>query len=132
MKLVYNRETQTITAALDDGTVIASYECRDDFWAGENDEGQPRASLPDGDYIVSAEEPPARNCESFGTCFINTGDPRERVIHGGGRSLPDPFAPRQGWTPTLGCLRVQNEDGEALSRLIIDAGNAVELEVRSC
>lgn len=132
MKLVYNRETQTITAALDDGTVIASYECRDDFWAGENDEGQPRASLPDGGYIVSAEEPPARNCESFGTCFINTGDPRERVIHGGGSSLPDPFAPRQGWTPTLGCLRVQNEDGEALSRLIIDAGNAVELEVRSC
>ena len=132
MKLVYNRETQTITAALDDGTVIAEYECRDDFWAGANDEGRPRASLPDGDYIVSAEEPPARNCESFGTCFINTGDPRERVIHGGGSSLPDPFAPRQGWTPTLGCLRVQNEDGEALSRLIIDNGNAVEMEVRSC
>lgn len=40
MKLVYNRETQTITALFDDGTVAVSYECRDDFWAGENDEGQ--------------------------------------------------------------------------------------------
>ena len=132
MKLVFNREIQAIVVMDENGAVTGLYECHDDFVAGENDEGQPRASLPDGDYIVSAEEPPARNCESFGTCFINTGDPRERVIHGGGSGLPDPFAPRQGWTPTLGCLRMQNIDGEELSRRIIDAGNAVELEVRSC
>ena len=136
MKLVYNRETQTITALFDDGAVAASYECRDDFWAGQNDEGQPRASLPDGDYIVSAEEPgqsaAKANGPAYGTFYIKTGDLRGRDFHGGGSGLPDPFAPRQGWTPTLGCLRMQNEDGEALSRLIIDAGNTVPLEVRPC
>jgi hypothetical protein len=30
--------------------------------------------------------------------------------HGGGSGLPDPLAPRQGWMPTHGCLRSQNED----------------------
>jgi hypothetical protein len=30
----------------------------------------------------------------------------------------------------LGCIRMQNEDGEALSRLIIAVGNEVPLEVR--
>lgn len=33
-------------------------------------------------------------------------------IHGGGSDLPDPFAPRQGWEWTFGCLRLQNEDNE--------------------
>lgn len=135
MKLVFNRETQTIVAVADDGTVIASYECRDDFWAGENDEGQPRASLPDGDYTASAEQPGQSAAEAngpaYGTFYVKTGDPRGRDIHGGGSGLPDPFAPRQGWTPTLGCLRMQNEDGEDLSRRIIDNGNAIRLEVRT-
>jgi hypothetical protein len=33
-------------------------------------------------------------------------------IHGGGSDLPDPFAPRQGWEWTYGCLRLQNADLE--------------------
>ena len=136
MKLVYNRQTQTITATTDDGTVIAEYECRRVFWQGVNDEGQPRESLPEGNYIVSAEEPGQAAAEAngpaYGTFYIRTGDARGRDIHGGGSGLSDPFAPRQGWLATLGCLRMQNEDGEALSRLIIDAGNAIELEVRPC
>jgi len=40
--------------------------------------------------------------------FIDTADPRSRVIHGGGTGLPDPMAPQQGWKPTLGCTRGQN------------------------
>ena len=129
MKIIYRRSDQTIIFEHDDGTATP-YECRDDFWAGYNEAGQPRESLPAGTYIVSAEEPPAENSVAFGTFYITTGDSRGRDIHGGGSGLDDPFAPRQGWTPTLGCLRMQNEDGEALSRLIIDAGNAVVLEVR--
>ena len=52
--------------------------------------------------------------------YIDTGDPRGRDIHGGGSSLPDPYAPRQGWRPTKGCTRGQNEDIQELNRRIND------------
>jgi RHS repeat-associated protein len=48
--------------------------------------------------------------------YINTGDPRGRAIHGGGSGLSDPFAPRQGWVPTFGCTRGQNEDIHRICR----------------
>jgi hypothetical protein len=35
-------------------------------------------------------------------------------IHGGGSGLSEPFADRQGWQVTEGCLRVQNEDNARL------------------
>jgi len=51
--------------------------------------------------------------------FIDTNDPRGRAIHGGGSRLAHPFAARQGWAPTMGCTRGQNEDviklGEAIT-----------------
>ena len=47
----------------------------------------------------------------------------------GGSGLHDPFAPYQGWVPTYGCLRMQNADGEEVSRWIIDNGNNMLLEV---
>ena len=50
--------------------------------------------------------------------FIDTGDSRGRDIHGGGTGLADPLAPQQGWKPTLGCTRGQNED-------VINLGNAI-------
>ena len=129
-KIVYIRKEQAIIFEYDDGTATP-FECRDDFVPGQNDEGQERESLPNGNYIVSAEDPGSTaNGPAYGTFYIETGDPRERDIHGGGSGLADSFAPRQGWVPTYGCLRMQNADGEALSRLIIDAGNAVPLEVR--
>lgn len=128
IRLVYKRSEQLI-AVLRGFDVVASYECRSDFFPGENSEGQPRASLPIGSYQVTADEPPAENSPEYGTFYITTGDPRGRDIHGGGSALTEPLAPRQGWYPTLGCLRMQNEDGEALSRLIIDDGNAADLEV---
>lgn len=31
-------------------------------------------------------------------------------VHGGGSGLPEPFAERQGWQITEGCVRLQNED----------------------
>jgi RHS repeat-associated protein len=52
--------------------------------------------------------------------YLNTGDPRGRDIHGGGSGLLDPYAPRQGWVPTRGCTRGQNEDIQELNRRIRD------------
>ena len=106
-----------------------SWECKDAFFEGYNDAGQARESLPIGTYTCSAEEPPAENSASYGTFYISTGDARGRDIHGGGSDLSDPFADYQGWEGTYGCLRMQNKDGQELSRLIIDAGNGVPLEV---
>lgn len=128
-KMRYIRETQTIIFENDDGTATP-FECHSDFEDGYNEAGEPRESLPDGDYICSAEEPGVEQGASYGTFYIRTGDPRGRDIHGGGSSLPEPYAPRQGWLCTYGCLRMQNEDGEELSRLIIAAGNAVSLTVQ--
>jgi len=39
-------------------------------------------------------------------------------IHGGGTGLSDPYALHQGWVPTHGCLRVQNEDNAALVQFV--------------
>ena len=66
---------------------------------------------------------------AYGTFYIHTGDSRYRDIHGGGSGLADPFAPYQGWVPTYGCLRMQNADGEEVSRWILDNGNSMLLEV---
>lgn len=126
-KIFFSRTEQTIYWHSADG--VKSWDCKSDFFPGTNDAGQPRESLPIGFYVVSADEPPAENSPAYGTFYITTGDARGRDIHGGGSDLPDPFASRQGWEATYGCIRMQNEDGEELSRLIIDAGNAVPLEV---
>ncbi len=51
---------------------------------------------------------------SFGTAKMRTTDPDLRWIHGGGSGLSDPWAPQQGWKPTEGCTRAQNEDVDQL------------------
>lgn len=51
---------------------------------------------------------------AFGTAKMRTSDSRSRWVHGGGTGLPDPYAPQQGWRPTEGCTRAQNEDIETL------------------
>lgn len=127
-KLTYVKCTQLITYEDADGN-LTEFECSDDFFRGKNSEGEPRASLPVGDYIAVADEPPAEDSDEYGTFYISTGDYRGRDIHGGGSGLDNPKAPRQGWYPTLGCLRMQNEDGEYLSRMMIRDGNSIPLTV---
>lgn len=129
LNLVFSRTDQRITA-YDGEETVARYEARHAHFSGSNSEGQPYESLPVGNYTAVADEPPAEDSDEYGTFYISTGDYRGRDVHGGGSGLDEPKAPRQGWYPTLGCIRMQNSDGEALSRLIIDAGNAVPLEVR--
>ena len=86
-----------------------------------------RRSLPGADAPLST--PDVRRLRSGNSvpygpngAYIDTGDPRGRDLHGGGSCprIPDPYAPRQGWCPTLGCTRLQNEDIQALGDAIED------------
>ena len=129
-KLVYSIADQYLYYERDNGDVV-SIECHNEFEEGTNEYGEPREALPIGEYVAHADEPPTSyNGPAYGTFYINTGDPRGRDIHGGGSSLPDPLAPRQGFLCTYGCLRAQNEDGEKLSLLIIEDGNDVPMIVQ--
>lgn len=129
-RLYYDRKNQRIKFR--DENSVTYYPCHDDFFPGYNEEGQPRASLPEGEYTAVAETPPAENSPEYGTFYISTGDPRGRDIHGGGSNLDDPFAPEQGWLGTYGCLRMQNKDGEDLSYKMIAEGNFIPLFVGNC
>ena len=109
--------------------VVADYECRNAFYDGYNEYGDPRESLPQGVYEHVWAEITTQYGAAYGSFYITTGDPRGRDIHGGGSGLPDPFALRQGWQPTLGCLRMQNGDGIELSAMLIASGNDIVLTV---
>lgn len=54
-------------------------------------------------------------------------------VHGGGSDLPDPFALKQSWEYTYGCLRVQNGDLESVVvpfvKFIQSHGGTVTLSV---
>lgn len=128
MQIQFMRATQTMYL-MDANGIVKAWECRDDFFPGYNSEGEPRASLPNGDYWVSAEITYGCYGPAYGNFYITTGDPRGRDIHGGGSDLDDPFEPYQGWEPTYGCLRMQNQDGIELSEIIIEYGNKMLLEV---
>ena len=130
-EIQFQRNKQRIYAMDENYNVIASWECRSDFFPGYNEQGDPRGSLPNGDYThVSAEITDGAYGPAYGNFYITSGDPRGRDIHGGGSDLDDPYADYQGWEPTYGCLRMQNADGVELSKMIIDNGNDVLLTVR--
>lgn len=72
---------------------------------------------------VTGVEFPEQNEENkpYGWAIIRTDDDRLRFLHGGGRNktlAPDPYAPRQGWVPTQGCTRAQNEDVHQMAQQI--------------
>lgn len=129
MQMQFQRDKQRMYLLDDKGQVVKNWECRSAFFAGYNDNGEPRATLPNGDYWCWAEITNGKYGASYGNFYITTGDPRARDIHGGGANLADPFADYQGWLPTYGCLRMQNADGVELSKIIIDNGNNMLLEV---
>jgi hypothetical protein len=128
--ITFSHDADMIYWIDDNGYIANSWECHDAFFAGTGDNGLPRASLPNGDYTANALTPGENYGRAYGTFYIDTGDSRGRDIHGGGSSLSDPFAARQGWLGTYGCLRMQNEDGQALSQLMIDHGNNISLTVQ--
>lgn len=77
----------------------------------DSKKSKPNAADPYSGYFTYCEYP---NSDEFGTAKWRTTDDRSRWIHGGGTKLSEPLAPRQGWKPTLGCTRAQNEDVETL------------------
>jgi hypothetical protein len=84
-------------------------------------------NCPPGNFMLG--EPRPKNEVPFGPWFIPVLDyagnhhmrdfEREGIgIHGGGSGLADPFAPRQGFQVTHGCIRLQNEDLQHLVHLL--------------
>lgn len=127
MQLQFIRSQQRLYTMDDRGLVINNYDCRSAFVPGYNESGQPRESLPNGKYWCKAEI--GDFGAPYGTFYITTHDCRARDIHGGSSGLANPYAPYQGWVPTLGCLRMQNADGIEVSNWIIANGNNILLEV---
>lgn len=76
-----------------------------------------------GSPLETSPAEPRRTWSAYGRWFVDLEEmegqelARGRAgigVHGGGSALPDPEAPRQGWAPTRGCVRLQNEDLETL------------------
>ncbi len=94
-----------------DGANTHEYEARNKVVDDPTDDKE-QAPIEGGYYSpeVGLKEIPKNPSYGHGKTYIDTKEPRRRHIHGGGSSLADPYAPRQGWRPTYGCIRMQNED----------------------
>ena len=127
----YDGKEQVLMYTDNNGDIF-SYECHNQFEGGVNEAGEPHESLPNNYYPHTWAEDydtAINNGKSYGAGYIHTGDERGRDIHGGGSSLSDPYADRQGWLCTYGCLRMQNEDIIELSKRMIADGNDIPLTV---
>lgn len=136
-----NLETQDLHAEFDKtasrlqvyaagGQEVFSCEARNrTVNAGEGHWGH----CPNGEFKLGVPVP--KNTVPFGKWFIPVLDyldhhvmrdfQREGIgLHAGGSGLADPFAPRQGWVVTHGCVRLQSEDLEHLVTLIDAAQKA--------
>lgn len=72
-----------------------------------------------GKPIWTEKSEPVKIWHEYGFCAIpmidyqgnEAKEGRDGIMaHGGGSGAIDPLAKRQGWIPTLGCIRLQNED----------------------
>jgi RHS repeat-associated protein len=85
-----------------------------------------RSSLPGADGPYSSADVYPRNGPHRGNpvgygpndLLLTDDVQRGRWLHGGGTGLSNPLAPRQGWKPTLGCTRLQNEDIQDLVDMV--------------
>lgn len=107
------------------------------------DEYGHKCKCPPGTFLVGKPQhlnPPERPYGYFFTPLSDeTSDgPMEEHgrdgigVHGGGSDLPDPFADRQGWEWTFGCLRLQNEDNKtfvSFVEYVQSFGGKVEITV---
>ena len=106
---VYTDQTIGVTAVVDHQTgAVSLYDSRSavtrNSEAGAGDGYDSQDSYP-------TQGPYHGNPRAYGpNDILRTDDIRGRWVHGGGSGLQDPLAPRQGWVPTFGCTRTQNED----------------------
>lgn len=75
------------------------------------------------EVIKTQDNEPAKVWNAYGRYFVDLVEQENQEakygragvgVHGGGSSLNSPLAPRQGLVPTLGCIRLMNEDLEKL------------------
>jgi membrane associated rhomboid family serine protease len=123
-----------------DGTVELKHDVEahtDAVGSANGDPYGPDGLAPPGDYGLGAPQPCAtRNADGSVTINNNTPPDWDRAFgcwftpltdthglegshgrsgigfHGGGSNAPDPFAAKQGWYATCGCIRLQNGDNE--------------------
>lgn len=117
LHLVFDSSTERCKIFRSDGTVIREMEMHDH---AVNGPGFGRwGRCPRGDYRLGS--PVEMDEPAYGYHFtpvLGTPGRAGIGIHGGGSGLQDPFDKAQGWVPTHGCLRVQNEDNDALVALV--------------
>lgn len=97
------------TDLIEYGRVTESYPSRNDV----SKRARAGAADPYSSHdVYPTDGPYENNHKAFGpNDILRTDDYRRgRWLHGGGTGLPNPDAPRQGWMPTYGCTRLQNED----------------------
>lgn len=75
----------------------------------------PGAAGPYNGEFTFCEYP---NSPEYGAAKWRTTDPRSRWVHSGGSHFGSAGAlkPEQGWTPTMGCTRAQNQDVDQLCK----------------
>ena len=99
-------------------TAVYSYgsiEARNDVVSGKH-------KVPTGEHDFGKPRGPrGETNESTGNWFVPISVAGEDALglHGGGSGLLDSFAPEQGWVLTNGCIRVQNQDLEWITGLIL-------------
>ena len=104
-----------------DDIITYPYEARNDVTAGHT-------PIELGFYADDVYPHSIAPNPSFGpsdNTHIDTGHPGKKDIHGGGfcQEVSDPYADKQGWCFTWGCIRMQNTDIRDLSRRIINYKN---------
>ncbi len=118
--LQFDPTTNTISFYNDSTTV--TYEARNDVTAGRT------PINPDfhSNDVFPRTIAPSRSYGPGDNTYIDTEHPKGKDIHGGGNcsDVADPYADEQGWCPTWGCMRMQNEDIRALSNKILEYKNA--------
>ena len=139
------RELKFFVVGDESGQPRHTWECHD-VGVADGTESDPygyKSKCPPGVmYPLGAPQPLNPPEPAYGTYFTPIDDDasgdmakhhRDGIgIHGGGSDLADPFAPRQGWEWTFGCLRLQNEDNEQFVRSVAwiqSHGGTVYLDV---
>lgn len=98
------------------GKLVTSYEARcygqHPNWKVTNGDTPPGLYKLGVIYPTPGEAPYGNHCfDLIDLENQETGNNRGGISHhGGGSSLANPFAPKQGWVVTHGCIRSQNED----------------------
>lgn len=125
LHLVFNDASNRLSVWNSSHSELMAVEARNDTTGGPGFGHNGRC--PRGVYELG--EPVAAHDVPFGWWFVPLIGEEQHGrggigIHGGGSGLRSPYAERQGWQLTHGCVRCQNQDLDALVGLILSARRA--------